>query len=101
MLRCTVAEINENRNWVDILSIDELAIKSSPNQTTAYSPFYLNYGYHPTVATDLMEGDELTRNEYVGEFCKRMTLVRNKAVKQMKNGSKIQEKHYNERHKFV
>ena len=70
ILRCAIAEMNENRNWVPILSIVELAIHSSPNKSTRYSPFYLNYWCHPIVPANLIDGDEPPQNESVREFCK-------------------------------
>ena len=60
MLRCTLDSMNERKNWIEILSIVELAIKSMPNKNTVYSPFNLNYGYHPTVPSDLIDGSGTT-----------------------------------------
>ena len=34
MLRCTLASMNERKNWVETLSIVELAINSVPNKST-------------------------------------------------------------------
>ena len=64
MLRCTLERMNENKNWAEILSIVELAINSMPNKSSGHSPFYLYYGYHPTVPIDLIDGGEMTRNEF-------------------------------------
>ena len=80
MLRCNPAEANENQNWLKILSIVELAINSSPNKSTGYSPFYLNDGSYPSIPAYLMKTDDLTHNGSVGEFCERMIAVRNKLL---------------------
>ena len=77
MLRCKLASMNERKNWAEILSIVELAINSTPNKNTGYSPFYLNYGYHPTVPSDLIDGNETAQNEFLNEFIKRMEIVWN------------------------
>lgn len=41
----------EQGNWVRLLPTAQLAYNNSENGTTGYTPFYLNYGFHPT--TDL------------------------------------------------
>lgn len=58
MLRCTLHEMNDVKNWLEILPIVELAINSSPNHSIGYSPFFLNYGYDITVPADLVSGDK-------------------------------------------
>ena len=65
VLRCTLAQMYEIKNWVEILPTVELAINSLPNRSTGYSPFFLNFGYHPTVPADLLCGNEITSNEIV------------------------------------
>ena len=46
-LRCTVHQLGETRNWLEVLPVIEFAVNNTPNRTTGYSSFYLNYGYHP------------------------------------------------------
>ena len=46
-LRCTIHQLGETRNWVEVLPTIEFAVNNTPNRTTGYSAFYLNYGYHP------------------------------------------------------
>ena len=55
MLRCTIHEMNETREWNSLLPTIELAINSLSNRSTGYSSFYLTYGFHPTVPTELIE----------------------------------------------
>ena len=45
-LRCTVHQLGETRNWVEVLPTIEFAVNNTPNRTTGHSAFYLNYGYH-------------------------------------------------------
>ena len=39
-----------------------------PNKSTGYSHFLLNYGYHPTVPSDLIDGNEVNQNEFLNDF---------------------------------
>ena len=68
MIRCTIHELNDKREWKNYLPTVELAINSSVNRSTGYTPFYLNYGFDPTVPADLIKGNEEVQNETVGQF---------------------------------
>ena len=46
-LRCTVHQLGETRNWLEVLPVIEFAVNNTPNRTTGYSSFYLNYGFIP------------------------------------------------------
>jgi len=41
---------HEQDNWVNLLPMAEFAYNNSVTTATAMSPFYANYGFHPTVA---------------------------------------------------
>ena len=69
MLRYPIHETNERREWNKFLPIIELAINSSVNRSTGYTPFFLNYGFDPVVPADLIKGNERVQNENVGNFC--------------------------------
>ena len=101
MIRCTLSQMNDVKNWVDILPTVELAINSLPNRSTGYSPFFLNYGYHPTVPSDLLCGGEVTNNETVGKFRERMIVVWELAYKNIKKAIDVQSKYYDARHRMV
>ena len=45
-LRCIVHQLAEMRKWVDLLLVLEFAVNNTPNHTTGYTAFYLNYGFH-------------------------------------------------------
>ena len=87
--------MSERKNWVQILSIVELVIDSMPNKSIGYSPFYLNYGYHPMVPSDLIDGSETTQNEFLSDFIKHMNIVWTQSVTQIKNAQKLQAKYHN------
>ena len=46
-LRCTVHQLGETRNWVDLLPVVEFAVNNSPNRTTSYSAFLLELRLPP------------------------------------------------------
>ena len=50
-----------------------MTINSLPNSSTGYSPFYLNYGYHPVLPVELLKGDEEVKIEAVDNFCQSST----------------------------
>ena len=72
MLRCTIYQLNEVREWDSLLPTIELAIDSLPNHSTGYSPFFLNYGFHPTVPKELINGNEEIRQETIANFVGRI-----------------------------
>ena len=74
-LRCVIHQLGDKADWKTHLATVEFAINSLPNRSTGYSPFYLNYGYHPVVPTELIKGDELMRNENVSNFVQRLSDV--------------------------
>ena len=46
-LRCLIHSLENEKNWRQILPTVEMSINSLPNRSTGFSPFFLNYGYHP------------------------------------------------------
>ena len=100
LLRCTIHE-NKGGNWEILLPTVEMTINSLPNSSTGYSPFYLNYGYHPTVPIELLKGDEETKIEAVDSFVSRVQNVWNHAKKNLMQSVQTQAKYYNEKHREV
>ena len=72
-----------------------------PNKIIGYSPFYLNYGYHPTVPSDLIDGSETAQSEFLNDFVKRMDIFWTKSATQIKNAQEVQAKYYNKHHRMV
>ena len=64
-LRCTIHQLGESCNWMDALPSLEFGVNNTPNKTTGYSAFYLNYGYQPLHSLQLLYSPEGTRNEKV------------------------------------
>ena len=65
-------QLGDARNWLDVLPIVEFAVNNTPNRTTGYSAFYLNYGYHPLHPLQLLHAPEDTNIEAVTQFTSRM-----------------------------
>ena len=43
------------KDWVDYLDTAEFAINNADQESTGYSPFFLNYGYHPASPASLVD----------------------------------------------
>ena len=65
VLCCTLHEGQEGSNWERMLSTVEFAISNHPTQTIGYTPFYLNYGFHPCTPMDLIKDSDSTLMEGV------------------------------------
>ena len=67
-LRCLIHNTNDLKQWEILLPTVELVINSLPNQSTGFSPFFLNYGYEPVTPMQLLKGDEPASTESVASF---------------------------------
>ena len=100
MLRCTLHEERAG-NWDLLLPTVEMTINSLPNSSTGYSPFFLNYGYHPVVPVELLKGDEEVQVEAVENFVKRVQNEWKQARKNLLHAVQTQQRYYNQRHRSV
>ena len=50
----------------------EFAVNNTPNGTTGYTAFYLNYGFHPLSPAQMLSKTEETNNEAVHQFTQRL-----------------------------
>ena len=71
-LRCLIHDSKNIRRWEILLPIVEMAINSSPNQSTGFSPFFLNYGFEPVMPIQLLQGDESSKTDSVASFIQRV-----------------------------
>ena len=62
----------EMRKWVDLLLVIEFAVNNTPNCTTGYMAFYLNYVYHLLHLLQLFNSLGETKNEFVVKFTSRL-----------------------------
>ena len=72
-LRYLIHYIKNVKIWEILLPTVEMTINSSPNQSTGFSPFYLNYGDETITPIQLLRGDETTSTESVDSFIRRVT----------------------------
>ena len=100
MLRCTLHE-NKKGSWDSLLPSIEMTINALPNSSTGYSPFFLNYGYHPTMPVDLLKGDENVKLEAVNNFVERIRSEWNLARKNLLQSVEKQKKYYDMHHREV
>ena len=82
-LRCTVHQLGEGRNWVEMLPAVEFAVNNTPNRTTGYSAFYLNYGFHPLHPLQLLHSCTDSFVENVVSFVPRLQGNFNRAQEQL------------------
>ena len=82
-LRCTVHQMGEGRNWVEMLPVIEFSVNNAPNRTTGYSAFFLNYGYHPLHPLQLLHAPEDSYNESVVRFVSRLQADFDRAQRQL------------------
>ena len=80
ILRCTLTTLRKQDKWEKVLPTVEFVINNSPAQSTGYTPFYLNYGYHPCTPVDLIRDYDSTLIEGVNVFVERMKENFSKAV---------------------
>ena len=72
-VRCLLHDKENPKDWEKMLPTVELVINSLPNQSTGFSPFYLNYGYEPVTPIQLVKGNEEAKTESIGSFIRRIT----------------------------
>lgn len=55
----------------EFLPTIEMVVKSLPNRSSGYSPFYLMSEYHPGLPVELLKGDKSTNIETLSKFLER------------------------------
>ena len=98
-IRCIIHATGNTKDWEKILPTVELAINSLPNQSTGFSPFFLNYGYEPVTPVQLVKGNEEIKTENIGSFMKRITSVWELARENLKRSVNLQAKYYDKKHR--
>lgn len=65
---------DKHTDWDQRLSAAEFAINNAPSASTGFSPFYLNYGYHPlTPATSTVHLHTRNENQAASDFLSRLS----------------------------
>ena len=71
-LCCLIQDTKNVKQWEMLLPTVEMVINPLPNQSTGFSPFFLNYGHEPVMPIQLLRGDESGKTESVASFIKRV-----------------------------
>ena len=100
-LRCLIHESKNVRDWETLLPTVEMVINSLPNQSTGFSPFYLNYGHEPVMPIQLLRGDEKVSTESVASFVRRVTSDWELARENLQRSVGLQQKYYDRKHRDI
>ena len=65
-LRCFLDYQQEN--WCDLLPIAEFSYNNAVHSSLKSSPFYINYGFHPTIETSTHVSNNPRSQEFVADF---------------------------------
>ena len=84
--------INHHQSdWVDWLSIAVFAHNNQVHSATGYSPFYINYGFHPSNGNTL---NTMVSNESATAFVDHMTCLREEVAAALKRASELMKASY-------
>ena len=100
-LCCLMTDVSDLGRCKEYLPPMEMVIKSLPNRSTGYSPFYLMYRYHPVLPVELLKGDEPTNVETSSKFLERTQEVWCHARVQMEKAVAMQKRYYDEKHSDI
>ena len=89
-LRCTLHSSGDSTQWARELPMIEFVINNSPSQSTGYTPFYLNYGYHPATPLDLIRDSKTTAVEGVNVFTQRLERISQRAGQMLQRAQERQ-----------
>ena len=97
-LRCLIHEMNDSRDWDELIHLVEFCINSQPNRSTGFSPFYLNFGFHPVTPHELLTGKERSSVESVHRFTRRLHTAFRKAQDNLRTAQEAYKRQY-DRHR--
>ena len=97
ILRCTVHELGEPRNWDDMVPHIEFCINTQPNRSTGYSAFYLLYGHHPLTPIELIKESDKNSVEMVDRFAHRLRKLYQKAKENVHRANEAYKQHFDKR----
>ena len=78
-----------------------MAINSLPNQSTGFSPFFLNYGHEPVMPIQMLRGNESAKTESVASFVQRIISDWKLAQENLQCSVGLQQKYYDQRHRDI
>ena len=73
LLRCTIHQVGDGAHWKDLLPTVQFAANTNPSRSTGYTPFFLNFGRHPTTPVQLLDQNPIrSKTEAVSTFVQRL-----------------------------
>ena len=97
VLRCLIHEMGEVREWDLLLPMVEFVLNSYPNRSTGYSPFYLNWGYHPVTPQIFLRDQQPVTNESVAQFMSRMDRLFTRSQENVRRANQRSKANYDRR----
>ena len=101
MLRYLIHNTKSVRDWEMLLATVEMVINSLPNQSTGFSPFFLNYGHEPVMPIQLLGGNERVSTESVTSLVQRVTSDWELPRENLQRPVGLQQKYYGRKHRDI
>ena len=100
-LQCLIHERKNVKDWEILLPTVEMVINSLPNQSTGFSPFYLNYGHEPVTPIQLLKGNGSASTESVDSFIRRVSSDWKLARENLQRSVGLQAKYCDRKHRDI
>ena len=101
VLRCTVHQTGEARDWDNMLATVEFCLNSQVNRSTGYTPLFLNYGYHPVSPIDFFVDTDRVAVESVSRFSRRLETIYKRAKIHLQAANEKYKARYDRLHRPV
>ena len=73
LLRCVIHQVGNGAHWKDLLPTVQFAMNTNPSRSIGYTPFFLNFGHHPTTPVQLLDQNSIrSKTEAVSTFVQRL-----------------------------
>ena len=99
-LRRLIHDTENVRDWEILSPTVEMVINLLPNQSTSFSPFYLNYGHELVAPIQLIKGNETASTESVASFVRRVTSDWELARENLEKSVGLRQKYYDCKHRI-
>jgi hypothetical protein len=101
VLRCLIHQLEEVREWDQLLPTVEFVLNAYPNRSTGYSPFYLNWGYEPVTPQTFLRDRQQILNESVSQFLSRMGNIFSKSQANVQRANDQMKARYDTRRREI
>jgi hypothetical protein len=99
VLRCTVHQMGEPRDWDNMLATIEFCLNSQVNRSTGYTPFYLCYGHHPVSPMMFLSDTDRVCVENVSRFTRRLDTIYHRARSHLQAANEKYKARYDRLHR--